>query len=307
MTASYGLPSGILVLERGWLSSNSILCIGDGPSTLVDSGYATHADQTIALVEAALAGRALDQLLNTHLHSDHCGGNAALQIRYPTLLTRIPPGESQAVAQWDQCTLSFEATGQQCPRFRFDALLQPGSTVQIGALPWQIHAAPGHDPHSVILFEAASYTLISADALWENGFGVVFPELIGEPSFDQVAQTLDLIERLQPNRVIPGHGPVFSDVLGALATARRRLDGLARDPRKHAWHAIKVLMKFKLLELQSMAPANWSRWVAETPYFEILRCRFFPELTLDVLSRSVLSDLIRAGAAHATEHCIRNT
>jgi hypothetical protein len=32
--------------------------------------------------------------------------------------------------------------------------------------------------------------LISADALWENGFGVVFPELEGDDAFAIVAATL---------------------------------------------------------------------------------------------------------------------
>jgi glyoxylase-like metal-dependent hydrolase (beta-lactamase superfamily II) len=300
------LPAGVVVLERGWLSSNNVLCVGDGPTMLIDSGYATHAEQTLLLVESLLAGRALDQLLNTHLHSDHCGGNAALQERFPGLVTRIPPGEARAVAQWDPSALSFHATGQQCPRFRFDALLLPGSTVQGGTTQWEIHAAPGHDPHSVMLFESASRTLISADALWENGFGVVFPELIGEPSFDRVAATLDLIERLRPAHVIPGHGAIFSNVMAALTTARRRLESLMRDPLKHARHAAKVLMKFKLLELQSVSREEWSRWVAQTRYFEMIRRRFFPELTQEAWTFDLLEDLIGAGAACTTEHLVCN-
>ena len=49
----------------------------------------------------------------------------------------------------------------------------------------------------MILFEPASGILISADALWESGFGVVFPEIEGTAAFDEVAATLDVIERLQ--------------------------------------------------------------------------------------------------------------
>ena len=74
------LPRDILLFERGWLSSNNVLLLGQDSTALVDSGYATHAPQTLALVGAALDGRPLDQLLNTHLHSDHCGGNATLQL-----------------------------------------------------------------------------------------------------------------------------------------------------------------------------------------------------------------------------------
>ena len=95
-------------------------------------------------------------------------------------------------------------------------------------------AAPGHDPHSVVLFDAQDGVLISADALWANGFGVVFPELDGEGGFDDVAAVFDLIERLAPRVVIPGHGTPFADVHEALARARSRsgrLRGRTGAPR----------------------------------------------------------------------------
>ena len=52
-------------------------------AALVDTGYATHAPQTLALVQQALGARPLDLIVNTHLHSDHCGGNALLQAAWP--------------------------------------------------------------------------------------------------------------------------------------------------------------------------------------------------------------------------------
>ena len=132
-------------------------------------------------------------------------------------------------------------------------LLQPGSTHRWAGLEWQVHAAPGHDPHSVILFAPAAGVLISADALWQHGFGVVFPELQEIAGFDDVAATLDLIERLAPRTVIPGHGAVFHDVYAALQTARSKLDGFARAPHRHLRYGAKVLLKFKLLEFGQIA------------------------------------------------------
>ncbi|MEI6759553.1 MAG: MBL fold metallo-hydrolase, partial [Betaproteobacteria bacterium] len=126
------LPPDIRVFERGWLSSNNILLLGQDNTALVDSGYASHASQTVALVASALGDRPLDQLVNTHLHSDHCGGNAALQHRYPGLHTAIPPGQAESVREWDVDALTYAPTGQTCPAFRFDALLQPGSEVRLG-------------------------------------------------------------------------------------------------------------------------------------------------------------------------------
>ncbi len=290
------LPTGVQVFERGWLSSNNILLTDEGSATLVDSGYATHATQTLALVERALAGRPLDQLVNTHLHSDHCGGNAALQTRDPALHTRIPPGLAKPVQAWNHAELSYEPTGQTCPPFAVQGLLHPGSSHRWANTEWQVHAAPGHDPHSVILFAPEHRLLISADALWENGFGVVFPELEGEPGFDDVAASLDLIERLDPHTIIPGHGRVFADTSGALQRARTRLESFAQTPEKHARYGAKVLLKFKLQEFGRIGHQDFMRWAQDVPYMRSLHQHHGGGMPLDTWVRQLLADLARSGA-----------
>ncbi len=286
------------MLERGWLSSNNIVIVGERHTALVDSGYCSHASQTLALVAHALQGRALDTLVNTHLHSDHCGGNAALQAAYPALQTLIPPGHAALVQAWDAHALSYTPTGQQCPQFELSATLQPGTSVRLGDLDWQVHAAPGHDPHSVILFEPQSRTLISADALWERGFGVVFPELDGAGAFNEVAATLDLIESLQPALVVPGHGAPFTAVALALQTARQRLAGFVAQPAKHRLYAAKVLLKFKLLEAQAIERAALLQWAGGTPYFAALAGQTSAgQIDVGDAIDGIIDALVRSGAA----------
>lgn len=301
------LPSGLHILERGWLSANNIL-FTDGENTLmVDSGYSTHAAQTLSLVESILGKRPLDILVNTHLHSDHCGGNAALQARYPSLQTRIPPGHAQQVAQWDEVALTYLPTGQLCPRFGFNQTLQPGTEIQFGATAWQIHAAAGHDPHSVVFFEPEKKLLISADALWENGFGVVFPELEGTEAFMEVAATLDLIGRLDPKTVIPGHGRIFIYRPEILAKARQRLDSFIDNPVKHARHAVKVLLKFKLLEVQRQLGDEFTKWAMTTPYFEQIRARFFEDIPMHLWIEQLCAELVVVGVARKENSYILNS
>ena len=305
-TTSLTLPAGISVLERGWLSSNNILIRGAQACALIDSGYATHAPQTLALVGAALQGKPLGLLLNTHLHSDHCGGNAALQSTYPAVRTLIPPGLARHVQSWDPQALSYTPTGQGCPQFRFDDVLVPGSDLRLGEMTWQVHAAPGHDPHSVILFEPASRVLVSADALWQHGFGVVFPELDGEDGFNDVAATLNLIETLQPAIVIPGHGAPFADVAAALAVARQRLNRFAVEPARHLQHAAKVLLKFKLLEVQRIGLTDLRAWARGTDYL----VRLFGGLGgTENLSQNVddlVQSLVASGAASLQDDWVQN-
>ncbi len=293
------LPPDIVVLERGWLSSNNILLLGPEQCALVDSGYGTHAAQTVALVQARLGARPLDLLVNTHLHSDHCGGNKALQAAYPPLQTYIPPGLASAVSAWDDDALSYVPTGQFCPRFSYTQLLKPGDSIRLGARDWDIHAAPGHDPDSVILFQPESRILISADALWANGFGVVFPEIEGVSAFLEVEQTLNLIETLHPSLVIPGHGTVLHDVRGALDLARLRLGQFIADPMRHARYAAKVLLKFKLLELQQITLRAMRHWTHATSYFHLLHTRYFADADFDAWIDDLIHDLLRTGAAQA--------
>jgi glyoxylase-like metal-dependent hydrolase (beta-lactamase superfamily II) len=301
------LPPGVVVFERGWLSSNNILFLGAESSTLVDSGYGTHAGQTGELVDTALQGRPLDCLLNTHLHSDHCGGNAALQATYPELQTWIPPGQAHFVSIWDPIALSYEPTGQFCPRFGFTDVLKPGVNVRLADLSWEIHAAPGHDPHSVILFDPQSRTLISADALWESGFGVVFPELEGDDAFGEVAATLDLIEQLNPRTIIPGHGRVFNYRPEVLASARQRLSAFTADPKRHARHAAKVLLKFKLLEQQKLSFGDFREWARRTTHFQRIRESFFASITFEDWLDQLTNELVHAAVARREGDWILNS
>lgn len=282
------------VFERGWLSSNNILFTG-AQTALVDSGYLSHAPQTLALLRHALQGRPLERLLNTHLHSDHCGGNALLQHAYGCAIA-IPAAEAAKVAAWDEEALSYRATGQQCARFTFDATLAPGERLVLGDLAWTVLAAPGHDPHALLFFCEAEGVLISGDALWENGFGVIFPELAGEPGFAEVGATLDLIASLDARVVVPGHGAVFGAVPDALQRARARLDYLSADPARNARNAVKVLLKFLLLERRALALDALPGLLASIPLVERVRTGVLA-MGADDMARWAAAALVKAGAA----------
>lgn len=168
-------PSPALrVIERGWLSSNHLLGFDEDGATVVDTGYVTDGDETVRLIDVALEGRPLRRIVNTHLHSDHAGGNALLQARHGCAIW-IPPGEHEAVAEWDENRLSYRATSQLCPRFRHDHVFQPHDTLRLGGEDWTVLPAAGHDHAMVMLWCERLGVLASADALWQTSFGVIFP------------------------------------------------------------------------------------------------------------------------------------
>jgi glyoxylase-like metal-dependent hydrolase (beta-lactamase superfamily II) len=259
--------TGLTILERGWLSSNNVVshaADGEPGAVLVDSSHVNHSAQTVSLVRHALGGKPLARVVNTHLHSDHCGGNAALQRAFGAPIT-VPPGLADAVREWDAARLTHETSGQRSQRFEIADTFAPGDEFTAGGRRWRVLAAPGHDPHSVMLFDAELGVLISADALWEHGFGIVFPEIDGEPGFDDVGAVLDAIERLPVRVVVPGHGAPFTDVAAALARSRSRLAGFQADPSRHARHAVKVLIKYHMMEERRSPMPALLDWAAATP------------------------------------------
>lgn len=298
------LHPSIHVFERGWLSSNNVLLLGRHDAALIDSGYVAHQQQTLELVRHALHGRHLDRLYNTHLHSDHCGGNAALQAHFGCD-TFVPEAEADKVRRWDEDTLSFKATGQRCERFTVDGVVTPGETLVLGDLEWQVLGAPGHHAHSVIYYCPSQQVLVSADALWQNGFGVIFPELEDDGGFEEAGATLDLIAGLDVKTVIPGHGAVFEDVAAALGRARRRLDFLSADPKRNAEYAVKVLLKFLLLERQSMPVAAVGPLLASIPLMAAIARRHFGT-TPDEMAAWAIKQLVRACSARIDNDILLN-
>lgn len=291
------LPASMRVFERGWLSSNNVLFVDDARTAIVDTGYATHAAQTVELVRHALGARPLDLIVNTHLHSDHCGGNAQLQAEW-TCDTLIPTAEAEAVSAWDEHRLTFRGTAQTCERFAFTGTLAPGTTLALGGLQWDVLGAPGHDPHSVMLYCASERVLISADALWENGFGVIFPALGGAPDsgFAEQQAVLEAIAKLDVAVVVPGHGAPFANVHEALGRAFSRLAWLRADPTRNAKNALKVLTVFKLLELRETTFAALLGMLDDAHIIGAAAAMLSPRNAWPALMRSVLEDLAKNGA-----------
>jgi len=289
------LPRSIRVLERGWLSSNNIVLHDDaGTGTVVDTGYVSHSAQTVALLRHALEGRRLARIVNTHCHSDHIGGNAAIAAAFGCTVT-IPAGEAENVAAWDTEALHLDGFGQRCERFSFDSTYAAGASLTMGGLEWQALAAPGHDMDALVLFAPEAKLLISSDALWENGFGVLFPELFGEPGVAATRATLDRIAALEVATVIPGHGRVFSDVEAALERAYARLDAFVQDPERVVRNAFRALIVFYLLEHQAASTDEIAALLERASFFVMLNERSY-RLAPGALAEKLLSELTAARA-----------
>ena len=294
------LPENIQVIERGWLSANNVVLHERGEAVVVDSGYGTHAAQTVALVERALFGKRLARLINTHCHSDHMGGNAAIQRKFGCR-TSIPEGEAPLIERWDEHALFLAIADQRAERFRYDDTFRDGDVLPMGGLEWRVIAAPGHDTHAVMFHCPEVRVLISGDALWENGFGVVFPQLFGrDTALAETRATLEAITRLEVDTVIPGHGRPFGGAEAALERAFYRLEGYEEDITRLARHCAKVMLSFSLLEKRSMPLAELPAYVARVPILAELNSRYLGMKPAE-MAEWLVNELERAGAARREE------
>lgn len=288
-------PDSVRVVVRGWLNCNQVLLRSPGGHVLVDSGYAACAQETLARLRdpAVLGDEPLAALVNTHCHSDHIGGNAAIARAYGCPVT-IPRDEVPTIDDWAIQERWNAYVDQYAEPFAYQATIAAGESFRAAGREWQAHAAPGHDMEGLLFFDPVDRILISGDALWENGLGFVWPHEPPNPFVDAALEALDTIERLAPRVVIPGHGTPFTDVAAALGRARSRMAAFASDPQRTARHMMKVMFVFSLLHRGGIAVADADAYVAGVPCYRDLDERFLGE-GLDGLGRRLVAGLEKAG------------
>ena len=294
--ASTRLPPQVHVFVRDWLSSNHVLLKSRDGNVLIDSGYARHAPFTLALLATreGLGDAPLARLVNTHCHSDHMGGNAAIKARYRCPIA-LPVGEAALIDAWDERTLLLAYTDQYAPRFAYDETIGPGETRVWGDLEWQALAAPGHDMGALVFYNPEHGILVSGDALWANGYGFVMPREIDPHALRATRATLEMLSRLDIRIVIPGHGEPFVEVGAAFERAFARTAAFEADSLRVARHALKVVLTFALLDRRRLALADMPAYLERVGIYRDFNTLFFKRSTAE-LAELLIGELERARA-----------
>lgn len=296
MNARDRLPPAVRFIRRDWLSANHVLLSGPEGHVLVDSGYVAHAPLTLSLLRSpqGIGDAPLALLVNTHGHSDHVGGNAAIRQAYGCPIA-FPAAEAPLVDAWDTRALLYDYADQDIARFAVDQRIEPGSTHAWGGLEWQALAAPGHDMGALVFFNPEHRILISGDALWEHGYGFVMPQVVEPGALPAQRATLDMIAALDVRLVIPGHGDVFGDVGAALDRSYRRTESFAADDARMARHALKVNLTYHLLTGKTLPLAGLADYVARVGIYRDLNAAVL-QLTPAALAEMLVTELTRTGA-----------
>jgi glyoxylase-like metal-dependent hydrolase (beta-lactamase superfamily II) len=228
-------------------SVNCYLLAGRDGYTIVDSGTSLAPGWEaleLALGKAGVEAGAIHTLVLTHMHSDHAGGAAALVERSGCEVVRLPGPDtandafrdvrapleerhavclregvpSGELPYWAEINLADDG---HHPGVEPDRLLAEGDVLDLDSVAgsWQVVPTPGHSPTQIALFDERRRWLLSADLAY--GRGTPFLEFGHSP--DPLAEhlaSLDRVERLRPELLLPGHGRPAQAPLPVLARAR---------------------------------------------------------------------------------------
>ncbi len=299
------LPPQLHVFVRDWLSSNNVVLKSRDGHVLIDTGYSRHAPLTRALLASprGIGDDPLAWIVNTHCHSDHVGGNAAIAAEHGCPIA-IPEGEAPLVERWDQKALLYDYCDQRVDRFTASKALIPGTTHVWGDLEWRALAAPGHDMGALVFHNPEHGILISGDALWEDGFGILMPKEFDPAALPATRATIEMIADLAPRIVIPGHGEPFANVDGALARARQRVAAFEADGLRVARHVLKALLMFTLLDRQQMSLAGMPLYLDGVGIYRDFNRQFF-RLSPSELAALLIGELEKSRAVRCDGDWLR--
>lgn len=172
-----------------------------GEAAVIDPSMSTP-DERQAF-DKALGLNRLTQILNTHLHLDHCFGLNYVKTKYgvpaKAHMADAPLGENMP-AQYRRFGLNGDGAAV-C----IDVPLADGDTIVIGDSRLSVIHVPGHSPGGLALYYKEGNVLFSGDTLFHRSIGRT--DLAGGDQGELVRSIRERIFTLPAaTLVLPGHG-----------------------------------------------------------------------------------------------------
>ncbi len=185
---------------------------------LIDTGCAYTAGE----MTQALGGQEMAQVVNTHHHEDHIGGNAAVFARWGLSPGIHPLGLKPLLAARTELPFYRRVTWGMPPGSAPHPL---GDSVVTDRYLFRVVHAPGHSPDQVVLFEEREGWLFSADLYLARRVR----QLRRDEDLPTSLQSLRAVAGLPIGRLFCSGGAVMD---GGAAALRAKLDyweGLVRS------------------------------------------------------------------------------
>ena len=264
-------------------------------------------DKTLAVLrQNGVEPAFIQRLINTHGHSDHIGGNGAIQ-----RLSGCTISASPLTAYWlnthDRHNLWLDHFGQVIEFTAVDTIIEPDTVVSLGGIDFEVLSLPGHGPGTIGFYQPDSRVMICADALWEHDVAMLNVVIHGETVLDDAQSTLDKLRGHDIRVAIPGHGGLITDMEANLDSAARRLASFRKDPNKLAWHLARRILMFTLLRYQPIEQGDLWAIVAQSPWIHDYAPLCGREWTPESLFATVMAGFLDKGTVMVTEDKLTST
>ena len=174
--------------------------VGDETSrrcALIDPAFET--DEILAEVEQS--GYRVTHLINTHSHSDHTAGNAAILAATDAKLL-IHKLDAPGLSAATNMAFSRAMGGKGSPEP--DVLLDDGDTIEIGESSLEVIHTPGHSLGGICLYTEGH--IFTGDTLFAGGYGRSDLES-GEEDVLVASVRDKIFTRDETTIIYAGHGP----------------------------------------------------------------------------------------------------
>lgn len=233
--------------DGGWGLSNAGLVCDSGEALLADTLYDRQLTEEMltAFRREVSAANNIHTLVNTHSNGDHCNGNSCLPeavvIASQATVEEMPHESPQMMVnllkQADQMGVLGEFLQHSFGRYDFasvqkrlpDRAFKGRAKVRIGeSMVELIEVGPAHTRGDTLLWVEQAKVIFTGDILFIEDHPIVWEGPIG----NWIA-ALDRIEQLEPEVVVPGHGPI-TDLRGVRAMREYLRYVYAEAKKRHA-------------------------------------------------------------------------
>ncbi len=147
----------------------------------------------------------ITQIVNTHMHLDHCFGANYVKRNYKVQLGSGYADSPLAEALPAQAS-RFGIHGVQAQPVTIDISLHDGDIIKVGDSSLEVISVPGHSPGSIALYCKAQKFVIVGDVLFEGSIGRT--DLPGGNHRQLIESIKGRLLTLPDDTVVfPGHGP----------------------------------------------------------------------------------------------------